>query len=207
MNIGQWYFKQGTNSRNLNNRWTTWIAYRVASQDIANNKSVVEVRVLVCTTSTAQDWWSSGSPITVTIDGTKVFDATIESNTSTEYGTPALRGWTYGPDSGMVPVGVASENITEASKLTHSKTVTHNADGTKTITASFSGTVNAGGYGPNNIAASVTFALPTIPRAQLRPKVSGTWRTPKSVYVKVSGTWRQAKQAFVKVGGVWRPTL
>ena len=207
MNIGQWYFAQGTVSRNLNNRWTAWIAYRVVSQDIANNKSVVEVRVLVCTTSTAQNWWSTGSPITVTIDGTKVFDATIESNTSTSYGTAALRGWTYGSGSGMLPVGVASENITEASKLTHSKEVTHNADGTKTITVSFSGTVNAGGNGPNNIAASATFDLPAIPRAQLRPKVSGSWRTPKSVHVKVSGTWREAKQAFVKAGGVWRPTL
>lgn len=207
MNIGQWYFTQGTVSRNLNNRWTAWIAYRVVSQDIANNKSVVEVRVLVCTTSTAQNWWSSGSPITVTIDGTKVFDATIESNTSASYGTAGLRGWTYGSGSGMLPVGVASENITEASKLTHSKEVTHNADGTKTITVSFSGTVNAGGNGPNNIAASATFDLPAIPRAQLRPKVSGSWRTPKSVHVKVSGTWREAKQAFVKVGGVWRATL
>lgn len=207
MNIGQWYFKQGTVSRNLNNRWTAWIAYRVVSQDIVNNKSVVEVRVLVCTTSTAQNWWSSGSPITVTIDGTKVFDATIESNTSTSYGTAGLRGWTYGSGSGMLPVGVASENITEASKLTHSKEVTHGADGVKTVTASFSGTVNAGGNGPNNIAASVTFDLPSIPRAQLRPKVSGSWRTPESVHVKVNGKWIQADQVLVKVGGVWRPTL
>lgn len=207
MNIGQWYFKQGTVSRNLNNRWSAWIAYRVVSQDIANNKSVVEVRVLVCTTSTAQNWWSSGSPITVTIDGTKVFDATIESNTSASYGTAGLRGWTYGSGSGMLPTGVASENITEASKLTHSKEVTHNADGIKTITVSFSGTVNAGGNGPNNIAASATLDLPSIPRAQLRPKVSGTWRTPKSVHAKVNGTWIQADQVLVRVGGVWRPTL
>lgn len=76
--------------------------------------------------------------------------------------------------------------------------VTHNDDGTRTIT--FGGTVTLGPVGTATIP-SQNFVLPRIARGP-RVRAAGTWRNTVA-YVRVAGTWRIAIP-YVRSGGTWR---
>ena len=117
------------------------------STSTENNTSTVKYTFQISPVQTSWAWSSWGSSIsyTVTINGTN-YTGTIPSYDG--YATVTLK-------SG-------------------SQTVTHNSDGSKSISYSFSVTDGAGQYyTPGNASASGTLALTTIPRATT-PKLSSS---------------------------------
>ena len=105
--------------------------------NVANNTSVVTVNVYVQKIGNYNSEGSS-NPQTLYIAGTAFTDNNaIDMNPET---TPRLC-------------------------VSGSKTITHNADGSKSITISASGTLPYGnGYGPQSGSLSATVSLTTIPR-------------------------------------------
>lgn len=199
--VGTWYFFDGTLTQSQGGKFSSWIAWRVASQSIDDNTSTVEIRSLIRTTSTLNTWNGTCSLYVVKLDGATVYNPGNFNSNTTGSGTGA--GWTY-TSGEMIGSGVAAENIPEQLVLTHSYVVTHNADGTKSLRIQNSYSLNSGGWGPGDVNLDSTVALPTIPRARTRIKVGGAWVTSNQMFVKVGGSWHQAKALYVKVGGSWQ---
>ena len=112
------------------------LGYQVNSQDIENNKSNISLQLEVRSVSSSYTTW--GYSQTTTIDGTALSSKTFDfrsTNTWQIFGTRTFD-------------------------------VSHNADGTYSVSksASFTTTVSSGNR-PKTGSASVTVALPTIPRA------------------------------------------
>lgn len=109
------------------------------SQDITNNKTTVKYAFKLSPIQTSWNWeqWGSSISYTVTINGTS-YTGTIPNYDG--YATVTLKSGT--------------------------QSVTHNADGAKSISYSFSVTDSTGQtYTSGNASASGTLALTTIPRA------------------------------------------
>jgi hypothetical protein len=112
-----------------------------------NNTSTVSFSFVLSPVQTSWAWeqWGSDISYSITINGTKY--------------------------SGTIPNYDGYATVTLKSGI---QTVSHNADGTKSISYSFSLTDNAGQYyTPGNASASGTLALSTIPRATT-PTLSAT---------------------------------
>jgi hypothetical protein len=117
------------------------------STSVANNTSTISYSFQLSPVQTSWAWeqWGSSISYTININGTK-YTGTIPNYDG--YATVTLK-------SG-------------------SQTVTHNSDGSKSISYSFSVTDGAGQrYTPGNASASGTLALTTIPRATT-PTLSAT---------------------------------
>lgn len=114
---------------------------------VENNTSTISYSFQLSPIQTSWAWeqWGSSISYSLTINGTS-YTGTIPNYDG--YATVTLKSGT--------------------------QTVSHNADGTKTISYSFSVTDGAGQrYTPGNASASGTFALSTIPRATT-PKLNAT---------------------------------
>jgi len=145
----------------------------VTSQNIANNTSTVS---WVCKTTKSSGTGYSGSG---NMSGSANVDGSVWSVSGQNWdftgGTPKTVTWTSG-----------------------SKTITHGADGTKTI--NWGATVTLGSsVGKATISQSLT--LPRIPRGP-RVRVSGTWRNTVA-YVRQGGTWKIAIP-YARQGGTWK---
>lgn len=118
-----------------------------SSQNVANNTSTVSYKFQIAPVQTSWNWaqWADAISYTVTINGTK-YTGTIPNYDG--YSTVTLKSGT--------------------------QTVTHNSDGTKSISYSFSVTDTSGqSYTSGNASASGTLALTTIARATT-PTLSAT---------------------------------
>lgn len=114
------------------------LGYQVNSQDIANNKSNVSLRLEVRSIKAA--YCTKGTGQTTTIDGTKVAD-------NKSFDMSSTNTWkTFG---------------------TKTMDISHNADGTCSVSKSGSFTATAGSsdYSLRSGSAKVTVSPPTIPRA------------------------------------------
>lgn len=86
------------------------------------------------------------------------------------------------------------------------KTITHNEDGTKTVSVygrfnSSSSSLGNPCLVPNS--GTIRFALTNIPRNDLIfVKVGGQWKS-GIPYVKVNGVWQKGKKFYVKTNNVW----
>lgn len=124
------------------------------STSTANNTSTIKYTFQLSPVQTSWAWeqWGSSISYTLTINGTKY--------------------------TGTIP---AYDGYATVTLKTGTQTVTHNSDGTKSISYSFSVVDGAGQrYTPGNASASGTLALSTIPRA--------TTPTLSSSKVTVNGT-------------------
>lgn len=126
------------------------------------------------------------------------YDPQYEGYTS--YGNIYIDGSWAGGGGGPSTLGTSWQQICYVDK-----TITHNEDGTKSITIGVS--LSCDGYGdylPASGTATLSPAcvLTKINRGLMRVKVSGAWKTGRA-YVKVSGAWKSG-QTFVKSGGSWR---
>ncbi len=119
-----------------------------SATDIANNKSTLSFDFKISPVHDSWNWelWGQSIAYTITINGTKY--------------------------SGYIPDYDGYNIVT---LKTGTQTVAHNADGSKSISYSFSVTDNAGQrYTPGNASASGTFTLATIPRASTISSVDGS---------------------------------
>ena len=108
------------------------------STSVANNTSSLEFSFTISPVSGVWDWANWGSKISYTVN---------------------INGTTY---TGTIPSYACTSTVTLKSGT---QSVTHNADGTKSISYSFSVTDAAGqSYTCGNASASGTMALTTIPR-------------------------------------------
>lgn len=159
-------------------RIDVWIEYKIGTQDIANNRTYVNVEFYACLRSgqSSGTWGSSGRSATLTVDGTGTSSSGGYDFRSTSY---ADRNH-YGSFAGWI---------------------VHSADGTKSL--SVSGTFSTPSSWITGGNVSGTIALPTIPRGMCRVRMGGVWRSPTTTYVRVAGVWRQG-QVWVRAGGTWR---
>ena len=119
-----------------------------SSTSVANNTSTVKYSFQLSPVQTSWAWeqWGSSISYTITINGTKY--------------------------TGTIP---AYDGYATVTLKSGSQTVTHNSDGSKSISYSFSVVDGAGQrYTPGNASASGTLALSTIPRASSFGTITGS---------------------------------
>ena len=169
----------GTTSGSSAYKADTWVEYTIASQSVENNQS----RVIAYFYTALASGESSGTYDNQ--DGGECQYFTVGGASGTIY-------WNDGPYDYRISTPMLIAKFDGY--------ITHNADGTKSITIAGSYTTKSSYISGGTISSNVT--LPAIDRGLMRVKVSGTWRT-GLVYVRVSGTWRLG-QAYCRSGGVWR---
>ncbi|MBB6451979.1 hypothetical protein HNQ94_000400 [Salirhabdus euzebyi] len=135
--------------------YRSWIYWREVSQDIANNRTKINVQVLVDSDSSNYDWNGTVSGFEVTINGTKYTRGSFNSNSNS--------GFSYSASNS--PTGRQAEIIDEREVW-----VTHNTNGTKTVNMSSSFSLPSGGWGPGDVSISGSGTLDTIAREWNRYK-------------------------------------
>ncbi|HNY47401.1 MAG TPA: DUF859 family phage minor structural protein [Casimicrobium sp.] len=154
-----------------------WIEANEASYDIATNTSVVSWRgYLKNAKYTYYYTWANDLSVEVLIDG-------VQQKKS--YVTYDFR-----------PSGSPREQAV----VSGTSTVAHNADGTKTITATAK--LNYISHaGPGRTEVSVTLPLTDIPRG-VQVRTGGTWKQ-GLVYVRTGGVWKQGL-VYARTSGAWK---
>lgn len=170
---------QGTTTGSSAYKADTWVEYTIASQSVQNNQT----RIIAYFYTALASGQTSGTYDNQ--DGGECQYFKVNGVSGTIY-------WNDGPYDyrSSTPMLIAKFD----------GYITHNEDGSKTITIAGSYSTKSSYISGGNISANVT--LPTIDRGIFRVKVSGSWRT-GIVYVKINGDWKQG-QVFCKKGGVWK---
>ena len=168
----------GSCTGSASDRYNIWLEYSLGSQSIENNTTPLSVGVyLQRNDGYANSAWNRQQLSSAYLDCT---------------------GFSQKSNS----LYIDTRNSVIVTLITGSYTITHNDDGTKSISlgASFS----MPGI-PQLTGGSVytTFSLPTIPRGRMRVNVGGTWRSGQA-YVNVNGVWKQSTGVFMNVGGYWK---
>lgn len=152
-----------------------WMEYKVISQSMENNSSLIRFYVYLATSYTSNFFVYANDHsgdnrglLNVTADGTNVYTRTKRGfatgrtpsadNHTTQYST------SYSSADNRYYLTVLTDNASTESAAYGECTVDHNSDGTGSVTLAW--TVNctfANSIG--NVTGSVTIALPTIPRA------------------------------------------
>jgi Siphovirus protein of unknown function (DUF859)/Chaperone of endosialidase len=150
----------GTFYTNVGSGWRLQLEWS-ATQDIANNKSTITAKLY---------WMSLGSSYTVNSSATKDGAITIDGTTDTFSGA-----------------GLASLSGNQKKLLsTFTKTVTHNSDGTKSVSLSayFDAEVTLSGTYYGRISVSGTATLNTIPRESTLTS-SPSWTAGNSLPISI----------------------
>lgn len=167
----------GSGTGSNGDRIDVWVEYRVTAQGVENNTSTVTAYFYTALGSgqSSSTWGGSGMTSTFRVDGT--LGTNLKNNAAFDFriSTPMLLGQS-------------------------TRTISHNADGTKSI--SFAGSFTTPSDWITGGSVNSTVALPQIDRGLVRARMGGTWRTGQA-YVRVSGSWRLG-QVFVRTGGAWR---
>jgi len=142
------------------------------TQDFENNTSVIDVRMRAYETDQQPSWHYDNLPWSINVNGV--------ADTSGV--------WNFD----FRPYGNQSYELAG-----YSKVVTHNDDGTMSVT--LDGSIEGGVLGNSN--PSVYLVLDRIPRGP-RVKWGSTWRN-SVAYVKVGSTWKIAIP-YVKWGSSWK---
>ena len=152
----------------------TWMEYKVVSQSITNNTSTIRFYVFLATLSGSYNVYANNhsgtnrGAMSVAVGGSTVYTrekngfatgtAVSASNYTTQYSTG------YSSASGKPFLTVLTDNASTEAEAYGECTVTHNADGTKSVTLAWSGDCSfSSSIGV--ITGSATISLPTIPRA------------------------------------------
>ena len=152
----------------------TWMEYKVVSQSITNNTSTIRFYVFLATLSGSYNVYANNhsgtnrGAMSVAVGGSTVYTrekngfatgtAVSASNYTTQYSTG------YSSASGKPFLTVLTDNASTEAAAYGECTVTHNADGTKSVTLAWSGDCSfSSSIGV--ITGSATISLPTIPRA------------------------------------------
>lgn len=171
--------KNGTTTGKSYEKADTWVEYTIVSQSVATNQTRIKAYFYTALasgeTSATYDNQNGGVCTSWTINGVNGTKVWINNPYNYKISTPML---------------VAS----------YDGSITHNADGTKTITIAGAYTVTSSYISGGNISFNIT--LPAIDRGLARVKDGTTWRQ-GIVYVKDGTTWRQGI-LYVKDGTTWR---
>lgn len=152
----------------------TWMEYKVVSQSITNNTSTIRFYVFLATLSGSYNVYANNhsgtnrGAMSVTVGGSTVYTrekngfatgtAVSASNYTTQYSTG------YSSASGKPFLTVLTDNASTEAAAYGECTITHNADGTKSVTLAWSGDCSfSSSIGV--ITGSATISLPTIPRS------------------------------------------
>lgn len=165
----------GSLSGAANNRVACWLEYKVLSQSITNNTSTIRVYAYLATTTGSKYWtyWNNHTGDTrgmfkIYAGGSLVYERTkrgfATSNVPTNTDFTTQYETAYSSAENKKYITVLTDNASTRSAAHGDFTISHNADGTKQFTLSFSGNFSiASTYGTASGSISVT--LPTIPRS------------------------------------------
>jgi hypothetical protein len=173
---------QGTFENKFQTGYGIELDWRIVSQSIANNTSTIEAKLF---------WCSYGSSYFVDSSVKKPGNITINGS---------VGGFTE-PNAGL--------NGNQRKLLhTFTRVVTHNTDGTKSITISgrFDCQVTLSGNYKESVSVSGTAVLDKINRGRMNVKVGTVWKNGQ-VWVNVNGTWKKAIGVFVNSGGTWKRSI
>lgn len=164
----------GSISGSQSSKIGTWMEYKVVSQSVVNNTSTIRFYVFLATLSGSYNVYGNNNSgttrgsMSVTAGGSTVYtrekqgfatgSAVSASNYTTQYSTA------YNSASGKPFLTVLTDNASTEAAAYGECTVTHNADGTKSITLAWTGDVSFSGS-VGMLTGSATISLPTIPRA------------------------------------------
>jgi hypothetical protein len=173
---------QGTFENKFKTGYGLELDWRIVSQDIAANESVIEAKLY---------WCSYGSSYFVNSDAKKPGYVKIDTGT---------KNFTE-PSAGL--------NGNQRKLLeTYTRTVTHSGDGSKSIVISgrFDCKITLSDDYVSYVTVSGTAVLDKISRGRANIKVAGAWKSGQ-VWVKVGGTWKKATGVFNKVSGAWKRSI
>ena len=152
----------------------TWMEYKIVSQSVVNNTSTIRFYVFVATLSGSYNVYANNHAgtnrgyMSVTVGGSTVYTrekngfATGTAVSASSYTTQYSTG--YSSAAGKPFLTVLTDNASTEAAAYGECTVTHNADGTKSVTLAWSGDCSfSSSIGV--ITGSATISLPTIPRA------------------------------------------
>ena len=152
----------------------TWMEYKVVSQSVVNNTSTIRFYVFVATLSGSYNVYANNhagtnrGSMSVTVGGSTVYTrekngfATGTAVSASSYTTQYSTG--YSSAAGKPFLTVLTDNASTEAAAYGECTVTHNADGTKSVTLAWSGDCSfSSSIGV--ITGSAMISLPTIPRA------------------------------------------
>ena len=164
----------GSISGSQSSKIGTWMEYKVISQNITNNTSTIRFYVFLATLSGSYNVYGNNNSgttrgsMSVTVGGSTVYtrqkqgfatgSAVSASSYTTQYST------SYSNASGKPFLTVLTDNASTEAAAYGECTVTHNADGTKSVTLAWTGDVSFSSS-IKMLNGSATVSLPTIPRA------------------------------------------
>lgn len=157
--MATWGVLSGSCSQNTS-RYFPKVYWKQISQSIENNTTTIRVYSVVQNDGSTYDWNGTCSSWSLVVNGVTRTLGSFTSNSDSGWTYPS--GWT---DGSNVVTTNKTELIPESGTTYQDFTITHNADGTKSVSLSHTYSLSSGGWGPGNVSVSGTITLNTIPRA------------------------------------------
>ncbi len=166
----------GSLSGTASSKISCWLEYKIISQSITSNTSIIRFYVYLATSGNTSQYdvycnsldTSSRGAMSVSVDGNSIYNRTgrgfaisripVRGDYVSQYSV------SYSSSSGYKYLTILTDNAGSQNTAYGDYTIAHNADGTKQITLAFSANCSFSSM-IGSVNGSVSISLPTIPRA------------------------------------------